>query len=147
MSLARAANPKLAFPPCSRTFLTFQAHNLSTPSSFCRLEYRKLFVPAPCSRRTISLGSIFSSKPEGTPTPHTVALITRLEAEANVHPHDLSKQLALYEALLDTKMESSYELVINRWEKMCEFVSKMSNSKFLPVHSIVFMFRTPLHHY
>ena len=76
----------------------------------------------PCSRRMISLGSIFSSKPEGTPTPHVVALITRLEAEANVHPHDLAKQLALYEALLDTKMKSSYELLITRWEKMCEFV-------------------------
>jgi len=71
----------------------------------------------------ISLGSIFSTKPEATPTPHVVALITRLEAEANVHPHDVSKQLALFEALLDTKLKSSHELVITRWEKMCEFVS------------------------
>ena len=71
----------------------------------------------------ISLGSIFSSKPEGTPTPHVVALITRLEAEANVHPHDVPKQLALFEALMDTNMKSSCELVVNRWEKMCEFVS------------------------
>ncbi|KJA27218.1 hypothetical protein HYPSUDRAFT_63481 [Hypholoma sublateritium FD-334 SS-4] len=68
------------------------------------------------------LGSIFSRpKSDPTPTPHVVALITRLEAEANVHPHDVSKQLALFQALLDTKLQSSYDLIINRWERMCEF--------------------------
>lgn len=51
-----------------------------------------------------------------------VAHITRLEAEANVHPHDVVKQLALFQALADTKLKSSYDLVISRWERMCEFV-------------------------
>jgi len=50
------------------------------------------------------LGSIFSrSIPEPTPTPQVVALITRLESEDNVHPHDVSKQLARFDALVDTK--------------------------------------------
>ncbi|KAF4614907.1 hypothetical protein D9613_003054 [Agrocybe pediades] len=81
-----------------------------------------LLASLPSTRRSLSLGSIFSrTKPEPTPTPQVVALITRLEAEANVHPHDVTKQLALFDALIDTKLKSSYELVVNRWEKMCEF--------------------------
>lgn len=57
-----------------------------------------------------------------SPSPLVVAHITRLEAEANVHPHDVVKQLALFQALADTKLKSSYDLVISRWERMCEFV-------------------------
>ncbi|TFK29935.1 ATP-dependent peptidase [Coprinopsis marcescibilis] len=73
-------------------------------------------------QRNISLGSIFArQRPPPAPTPHVVAHITRLEAEANVHPHDVDRQLDLFEALVDTKMKSSFELVISRWERMCEF--------------------------
>ncbi|KAG5641287.1 hypothetical protein DXG03_005578, partial [Asterophora parasitica] len=69
------------------------------------------------------LGSIFSrSQPLQTPSPLVVAHITRLEAEANVNPHDVSKQLALFQALVDTKLKSSYDLIISRWERMCEFI-------------------------
>ncbi|TEB31311.1 ATP-dependent metallopeptidase Hfl [Coprinellus micaceus] len=75
-----------------------------------------------CQRRPLSLGSIFGRpKPAPLPTPHVVAHITRLEAEANVQPHDVAKQVALFDALVATKMKSSYELVISRWERMCEF--------------------------
>lgn len=78
-----------------------------------------------CQRRPLSLGSIFGRpKPAPLPTPHVVAHITRLEAEANVQPHDVAKQVALFDALVATKMKSSYELVISRWERMCEFVRK-----------------------
>lgn len=73
--------------------------------------------------RCLSLSSIFSrSNPTQTPSPLVVAHITRLEAEANVHPHDVSKQLALMQALADTKLKSSYDLIISRWERTCEFV-------------------------
>lgn len=77
--------------------------------------------------RLLSLGSIFSRpKPTAAPTPLVVAHITRLEAEANVHPHDVSKQLLLFEALSNTKLKSSYDLIITRWERMCEFVRCIS---------------------
>ncbi|KAF8894613.1 ATP-dependent peptidase [Infundibulicybe gibba] len=83
------------------------------------------FVVEPRRIRFLSLGSIFSRpKPAPAPTPLVVAHITRLEAEANVHPHDVSKQLALFQALLDTKLKSSLDLVITRWERMCEFDPK-----------------------
>ncbi|KAJ7582718.1 ATP-dependent peptidase [Mycena floridula] len=74
------------------------------------------------NRRSLSLGSIFSrAAPVPTPSPTVVAQITRLEAEANVQLHDVNKQLALFQALVDTKLKTSYELVISRWERMCEF--------------------------
>ena len=72
--------------------------------------------------RHLSLGSIFSRPATPSPSPTVVAHITRLEAEANVSPHDVSKQLALFEALRDTDMKSSYEVIVSRWERMCEFV-------------------------
>jgi len=122
---ARAHLPRPLFPIRAR-FLTSAStsriHRNSSP--FVSFGHHYILAPTPCSRRMLTLGSIFSrSKTEATPTPHVVALITRLEAEANVHPQDISKQLALFEALLDTKLHSSYELVVTRWERMCEFVS------------------------
>ncbi|KAI9509379.1 ATP-dependent metallopeptidase Hfl [Russula earlei] len=71
--------------------------------------------------RTISLGSIFSSKPSPTPSPHAVAHVARIEADANTHPYDVEKQLALFQALSETNIQPGYELVINRWERMTEF--------------------------
>lgn len=92
-------------------------------SSVLQVQFRNLQPSHPTSFtiRTLSLGSIFSRKPV-LPSPTVVANISRLEAEANVYPHDASKQLVLFTALLDTKLKSSYELIVNRWEKMCEFV-------------------------
>lgn len=72
--------------------------------------------------RTISLGSIFSSKHSPTPPPHAVAHVARIEADANAHPYDVEKQLALFQALSDTNIQPGYEVTINRWERMTEFV-------------------------
>jgi len=77
---------------------------------------------APLNSRNLNLGSIFSRNPTPSPTPLVVAHISRLEAEANVQPHDAEKQLALFRALMETKLKTSYELVVSRWEQMCEFV-------------------------
>ncbi|PPQ93308.1 hypothetical protein CVT25_014437 [Psilocybe cyanescens] len=118
----RRTVPQRPLPVWARLYSLSGARALRNPSAFGSFGQQYLLASTPCSRRSLSLGSIFSrSKTEATPTPHTVALITRLEAEANVHPHDLGKQLALLKALLDTKLKSSYELIVNRWERMCEF--------------------------
>ncbi|TFK76445.1 ATP-dependent peptidase [Pluteus cervinus] len=112
-SIARVVRPT----PISRIvplqIRSFAIHQRLAPSPL-------LLGPHGC--RHLSLGSIFNrQKPSPTPSPLVVAHITRLEAEANVHPHDVSKQLALLQALVETKLKSSYDLVINRWERMCEF--------------------------
>ena len=39
--------------------------------------------------RTITLGSLFSSKPSPTPSPHAVAHVAKIEADANAHPYDV----------------------------------------------------------
>jgi len=77
-----------------------------------------LLIPS----RTISFGSIFSSKPSPTPSPHAVAHVAKMEADANAHPHDVEKQLALFKALSETNIQPGYDLIINRWERMTEFV-------------------------
>lgn len=93
----------------------FTSNHLRTPTV--------VFPSSFHARRLISLSSIFSRfKPLQTPSPLVVAHITRLEAEANIHPHDISKQLALFQALADTKLKSSYDLILSRWERTCEFV-------------------------
>ncbi|KAJ6502552.1 ATP-dependent peptidase [Mycena sanguinolenta] len=85
-------------------------------------------VPRPTSplillqSRHLSLGSIFSRpKPAASPSPHVVVEISKLEAEADVNRHDVAKQITLFQALVSTNLKQSYEVVISRWEKMCEF--------------------------
>ncbi|KAK0240143.1 ATP-dependent peptidase [Armillaria nabsnona] len=103
--------------PTTRTLLT------------ASLASRRPFLPTPtinliAQSRNLTLGSIFNRfKGSPAPSPTVVAHVTKLEAEANVYPHDVVKQLALFDALLETKLKSSYELIINRWERMCEFDS------------------------
>lgn len=75
-----------------------------------------------CSRRTFSLLSILSHRPFQFPSPWVYSHIRRLEEEVNLNPHDVSKQLAFFQALADTKLPLAYQLIITRWERMCEFV-------------------------
>lgn len=46
-----------------------------------------------------------------------------MEAEANANPHDVQKQIILFEGLVGTGVKPGYDVVIARWERMCEFVS------------------------
>lgn len=76
----------------------------------------------------MSLGTLFTrAKPIATPSPAIVANIARIEAEANSAPQDVNKQLALFQALIDTKAKAGYDLLVTRWERMCEFVSDHSD--------------------
>ncbi|KAJ7449808.1 ATP-dependent peptidase [Mycena latifolia] len=106
----------------------------STRSFFSRAPFPpRLRVPLPRSAspplqlillpsRHLSLGSIFSRpRPSPAPSPHVVVEISKLEAEADVNRHDVPKQITLFQALVSTKFKQSYEVVISRWEKMCEF--------------------------
>jgi ATP-dependent metalloprotease len=113
--------PRLPSQPSASQFCTLRPFQPRHTSLAWTQHYPTRFFTPPTSRN-LSLGSIFSRKPTPSPTPLVVAHITRLEAEANVHPHDVEKQLALFHALLETKIKTSYDLIINRWERMCEFV-------------------------
>ncbi|KAF9653112.1 ATP-dependent metallopeptidase Hfl [Thelephora ganbajun] len=63
------------------------------------------------------------TKPTPTPSPSTVADISLLEAAANIDHNDVDKQIALYEALLATKVKAGYDTIISRWERLSEFDS------------------------
>lgn len=91
------------------------------PSSSSAILQRARSVPQ--HARHISLGSIFSRKPTPTPPPVVVAKVAQMEAEANANPQDVQKQIALFEALVATGVKPGYDVVIARWERMCEFVS------------------------
>ncbi|KAF5330739.1 hypothetical protein D9619_005757 [Psilocybe cf. subviscida] len=107
-------------PIFTRLLSVSSARTLRSSSPTHSLYRQHILLSPPCSTRSLSLGSIFS-RPQKTPSPQVVALITRLEGEANVYPHDVAKQLALYQALVDTKLSKSYEIVVSRWEKMMNF--------------------------
>jgi hypothetical protein len=123
-------------------------HQLSiSPRSHILILSRNPAQTSPCihlfQHRHFSLGSIFSrSKPTPTPSALTVATIARVETDANVSPHDVSKQLALFQALVDTNVKPGYDIVIARWERMCEFVRFCVSGPY-PIHSFV---RLRIHH-
>ena len=60
-----------------------------------------------------------------------VAKVAQMEAEANANPQDAQKQIALFEALVATGVKPGYDVVIARWERMCEFVSCLNARNFL----------------
>ena len=77
----------------------------------------------PTSSRHLSLANLLTrQKPVQTPSPAVVANIALIEADANASPHNPQKQIALFEALVQTKNKAGYDLVVTRWERMCEFV-------------------------
>ncbi len=52
-----------------------------------------------------------------------MASVSKLEAEADAHPEDVDKQIALFDALVNTKVKPGLNTVVARWERTCEFVS------------------------
>ncbi|KAF7363444.1 ATP-dependent peptidase [Mycena sanguinolenta] len=103
--------------------LSFLAACRARPQAFSVAQARS-FV----SRPVFSVGLRVSlrppsppPKPAASPSPHVVVEISKLEAEADVNRHDVAKQITLFQALVSTNLKQSYEVVISRWEKMCEF--------------------------
>lgn len=127
---ARAANTLAPKP--SLHHHSFSTLNRVSPSLLrttipsYHLQYRPFgptHLTIPTSSRHFSLASLLTrSKPVQTPSPAVVANIALIEADANASPHDTQKQIALFEALVQTKNKAGYDLVIARWERMCEFV-------------------------
>ncbi|KAI0670417.1 ATP-dependent metallopeptidase Hfl [Trametes maxima] len=70
--------------------------------------------------RSLSLASLLR-RPSPLPSPAVVANISKLEAEADAHPNDVEKQVALFEALVGTKAKPGLDTVVARWERLCEF--------------------------
>lgn len=52
--------------------------------------------------------------------------IVALESEANAFPHNVSKQVTLWRAILDMDTPTGHQRIINRWERLLEFVRDAS---------------------
>ena len=108
-------------PPSS--LLRASASHSGPTYSILKLNSVLLLTTSCQQHRSLSLGSLFTrAKPVQTPSPGIVAVIARIETEANSAPNDVAKQLALFNALIDTKTKAGSDLVATRWERMCEFV-------------------------
>ncbi|KAI0362056.1 ATP-dependent metallopeptidase Hfl [Trametes cingulata] len=109
-------SPPLSLPPfrslssLSRTASLLHARSLLQPQR----------PPVTVQSRALSLASLFR-KPNPLPSPAVVANISKLEAEADAHPNDVEKQIALFEALVATKAKPGLDTVVARWERLCEF--------------------------
>ena len=82
--------------------------------------------------RPFSLASLFR-RPSSVPPPSVVANVSKLEAEADAHPGDVEKQVALFEALVNTKVKPGLSTVVARWERTCEFVSVLTPVSNAPI--------------
>lgn len=93
-----------------------------------RLAYRPLhnlysqpLHSVPLCRR-LSLASFRNYTPTPAPSPTTVAQISSLEAAADADPGHVDSQVKLFRHLIDTNTKTGFNVVMSRWERMCEFV-------------------------
>ncbi|KAI0062390.1 ATP-dependent peptidase [Artomyces pyxidatus] len=115
-------HPNFALSSWSRSFANTSAASRSFPRPSLLARPPVVLAHPSCRIRPFSLSSLFSpAKTSPTPSPFAVANIARIEAEANAHPTNVAKQLALFQALTNTKIAAGYDLIIARWERMTEF--------------------------
>lgn len=62
------------------------------------------------------------------PPVHSVALITRAEAEADADPNNVDIQVLLFKLLIESQRSAGWNVILSRWERMCEFVSPVGLS-------------------
>ena len=79
------------------------------------------------SRKHISLQSLFQ-RSSHTPSPRTVAEISKLEAIADSDPSNVASQVHLFQELLNTRSKTGRNIVMSRWERMCEFVCRSTST-------------------
>ena len=82
----------------------------------------------PSHIRLFSLSSLF--RPREAPKPvasaSLISHITNLELAADKNPSDVFAQIELFRELVNTQSDAGRKIVMSRWERMCEFVSKLS---------------------
>ena len=90
------------------------------------LSGRASLQPPPCYNiavRRMAFLPFSNRSPGPTPSPRQVAEISKLEASADENPNDVQSQVQLFQRLLAINLKTGYNVVLSRWERMCEFVS------------------------
>lgn len=65
----------------------------------------------------------YASELSNVPPVHSVRQITQAEAEADADPNNVGAQVKLFRMLLESARPAGRNVIISRWERMCEFVS------------------------
>jgi hypothetical protein len=104
----------------------------STPSARILLSHLSRRPPTQARRtpdqahRNLWTSALKAAKkftPEKVTSPLLYSRVVRLEEEANASPNNVAKQVTLWRAIMDIDTSSAYEKIINRWERLIEFVS------------------------
>ena len=133
----RAQRPAFASCVSFRNITTTSSRlTLLHSSNLLRASHKQLLAPTPI--RTLSLGSIFGSrKPTTSPPPQVVAQIAAAEAAADANPRDVEKQVALFEALLNTNAKAGYDVIISRWERVLSILRLMLLLQYMKVECVL----------
>lgn len=111
---------------------TLQTHSIPSHSPYIHglhSHFHRHFIilstPSIHQKRSASLfGWLRQIRPNVyTPSPQTIAEITRLENIADAEPNNVQSHVELFDHLVRTGTKSGLSIVMNRWERMCEFVS------------------------
>ena len=92
------------------TFLACQPRHIRYVLPLLSLKYILVLL----NSWNLNFGLIFSYNPTPLPSQLIIAYITHFKAGANVQPSDIEKQLALFHALIETKLKTLFELIINQ---------------------------------
>lgn len=79
-------------------------------------------LPIHVVKKTL-LGIRHASELSSVPPLHSIRQITQAEAEADADPDNVEAQLKLFRMLLESSRPAGRNVLISRWERMCEFVS------------------------
>ena len=127
-------------PTASTTFFGLALRHPVPFRSFVQLAaHRSCFVP---SRQPITIlrfvkpldfGARHASELSSVPPVHSVRQITQAEAEADSDPNNVDAQVKLFRMLLESTRPAGRNVIISRWERMCEFVSTHTPTGFFDV--------------
>lgn len=106
----------------SRTFTRLALSTLSTTPrlSTSHLPHSRILTALSQSKLT-SIRYASSSNVDGSI--HSIREITQAEAEADADPNNVDAQVRLFHLLSETGRVAGCNVLMSRWERMCEFVS------------------------
>ena len=97
-------------------------HLAATSARSSSLKYSRILTLAHVPRTFhIRHASLWSNR--SFPSVHSIAEVTKAEAEADSDPNNLDAQVRLFRLLVESARPAGWKVLMTRWERMCEFVS------------------------
>lgn len=80
-------------------------------------------LPLVSSPKTFHIRHASTSLSGRFPSVHSIAAVTKAEAEADADPDNVDAQVRLFRLLIESERTAGWRVLMSRWERMCEFVS------------------------